>query len=237
MKINKDIELLQGDCLKLMKDIQSESVDLIVTDPPYLINYKTNYRKNKKHNFCSPIAGDNDKKLISNAISESYRVLKNNSAMYIFCNSNKIEYFKFQLEKSGFKIKNIIVWVKNNWSAGDTKAAFGKQYEFIILANKGRKFFNGKRLTDVWFYDRVSGKKQLHQNQKPLSLIEQCILKHSDKNEIVLDPFMGSGTTGVACMNTNRKFIGMELDEQHFNISKKRINKTYESILSGIDNR
>lgn len=143
----------------------------------------------------------------------------------------------FNWKKSGFKIKNIIVWVKNNWTAGDTKAAFGKQYEFIILANKGRKFFNGKRLTDVWFYDRVSGKKQLHQNQKPLSLIEQCILKHSDKNEIVLDPFMGSGTTGVACVNTNRRFIGMELDKQYFDIAKERINKTYEDIFSGVDNR
>nr|WP_278278069.1 site-specific DNA-methyltransferase [Anaerofustis stercorihominis] len=92
-------------------------------------------------------------------------------------------------------------------------------------------------MTDVWFYDRVSGKKQLHQNQKPLSLIEQCILKHSDKNEIVLDPFMGSGTTGVACVNTNRRFIGMELDKQYFDIAKERINKTYEDIFSGVDNR
>ena len=220
-----DIKLLQGDCLELMKDVEDKSIDLIVTDPPYLMNYKTNHRKDKSHDFCKPILNDlNNEELVINFLNESYRVLKNDSAMYMFCNSNRIDFFKQEVENTGFKIKNIIVWIKNNWTAGDLKAAFGKQYEFIILANKGRASFNGKRITDVWNFDRVCGKEQVHQNQKPVDLLEQCIVKHSAEGDVILDPFMGSGSTGVACKYTNRSFIGIELDENYFNIAKERIN-------------
>lgn len=147
----------------------------------------------------------------------------------MFCNSNKVDFFKNSLEKSGFNIKNMIIWVKNNWTAGDLKAQFGKQYEIIFLVNKGRCLFNGKRITDVWYFNRVSGNKQVHQNQKPINLLEQCILKHSNENTTILDPFMGSGSTGVACINTNRNFIGFEIDEKYFNIAKDRIEKHIKS--------
>ncbi len=215
----------QGDCLELMKNIPNDSIDLIVTDPPYLMRYKTNYRKNKKHQFCHEIKGDNDSQLISKYISECYRVLKPNTAIYMFCNQNKVDFFKQELENNGFNIKNMIIWVKNNWTAGDLKAAFGKQYEIIFLANKGRKEINGKRITDVWFFNRVSGKRQLHQNQKPIDLLIQAIEKSSHKGDFVLDGFAGSGSTGVACINTDRNFIGFELDENYFNIAQDRLRK------------
>ena len=223
MNINDKIKIYNDDCLNVMRSIDKDSIDLIVTDPPYLINYKTNYRKNKEDDFCKPIKGDDDYKLIENYIKECYRILKNNSAMYIFCNGDRVDYFKQNLEKAGFKIKNMIIWVKNNWTAGDLKAQFGKQYEIIFLVNKGRKKFNGKRITDVWNFDRVAGKKQLHQNQKPVELLEQCILKHSNEDDIVFDGFMGVGSVGVACKNTNRRFVGVELEERYFNIAKERI--------------
>ena len=216
-------KLICGDCIENMKQIPNESIDLIVTDPPYLIKYKTSYRKDKNHDFCSEILNDDNEQLIIDYIKECYRILKNNTAMYMFCNCDRVDFFKQQLELNGFKIKNMIIWVKNNWTAGDLKAQFGKQYEIIFLVNKGRKTFNGKRITDVWEFDRVSGKKQLHQNQKPIDLLEQCILKHSDENDVVFDGFMGSGSTGIACLNTNRKFIGVELEEKYFNTAKERI--------------
>lgn len=221
-------KLLQGDCLELMKDIPDNSIDLIVTDPPYLIGYKTNYRKDKNHDFCSEILNDNNYDCISNYIKECYRILKNNTAMYMFCNCDRVDFFKQQLEHAGFIIKNMIIWVKNNWTAGDLKAQFGKQYEIIFLVNKGRKHFNGKRITDVWNFDRVAGKNQLHQNQKPVDLLEQCILKHSNENDIVFDGFMGSGSTGVACFNTHRNFIGVELNEDYYNVAKNRIESLYK---------
>ena len=221
----EDIKLYCDDCLNIMKQIDNESIDLIVTDPPYLIKYKTNRRKNKDHDFCSEILNDDNEQLIIDYIRECYRILKNNTAMYMFCNCDKVDFFKQELENAGFKIKNMIIWIKNNWTAGDLKAQFGKQYEIIFLVNKGRKYFNGKRITDVWMFDRISGKKQLHQNQKPVDLLKQCILKHSDENDIIFDGFMGSGSTGVACIETNRKFIGVELDKKYFEIAKERIEK------------
>lgn len=211
------------DCIEGMKKIPDSSIDLIVTDPPYLMKYKTNHRKDKSHKFCSEIAGDDDQELIINYIKECYRIMKNDSACYMFCNSNKVDVFKRQLEKVGFNIKNMKVWVKNNWTAGDLKASYGKQYELILYVNKGRRFINGSRLTDVWEFPRVSGSKQLHQNQKPVELIKQCIEKSSDPGAIVFDGFMGSGTTAIACIDTDRHYIGYELDPEYYKVANNRI--------------
>src|SRR5699024_7671169 len=133
-----------------------------------------------------------------------------------------------------FTIKNMIVWVKNNHTAGDLEAQFGKQYELVFLVNKGRAPFNGKRLTDVWNFNRVVGNSQLHQNQKPIELIERCITKHSNEGDVVFDGFMGSGTTAVACNNMRRKYIGFELDEGYYNIAQDRI-KNHTQQLSLIE--
>ena len=94
------INLQCDDCLNVMKNIPDESVDLIVTDPPYLMNYKTNHRKDKSHKFCQPIQGDDNEQLIRDYIKECYRILRNNKAMYMFCNSNKVDFFKQELEKN-----------------------------------------------------------------------------------------------------------------------------------------
>lgn len=227
-----NVKLLKGNCLELMDGIPDESVDMILTDPPYLQDYETRRRKNNRHEFASRILNDTPRSgsdMIVKFLKLSYQKLRNNSAILVFCNTNKIDFFKQEIENAGFKIKNIIVWVKNNHTAGDLKAAFGHQYEFIILANKGRRYINGNRDNDVIFFNRVAGKKQLHQNQKPVDLLQYLVEKLSDINDTVLDPFMGSGSTGVACVNTNRNFIGIELEEKYFNIAKERIKQAKEA--------
>lgn len=88
-----------------MKSIPDKSIDLVVTDPPYLMSYKSNYRLDKTHDFCSTIKNDNNEDVIIKSLQEIYRVLKPNSAMYMFCNSNKIDVFKQAIEEVGFKIK------------------------------------------------------------------------------------------------------------------------------------
>lgn len=234
--VKKTIELnkiYNEDCLVGMKRIPDNSIDLVVTDPPYLIKYKTGRRKDKSHRFTSEILGDSDKDLISDYIKECYRVLKDDTAMYMFCSMDKVEFFKTEIEKY-FKVKNMIIWVKNSHTAGDLKAQFGKQYEIVFLVNKGRSFFNGKRLTDVWNFDRVVGNKQLHQNQKPVELIEQCILKHSQEGQVVFDGFMGSGTTAIACMNTDRNFIGFELDKEYYSLATARIEDHEKLLKQGV---
>ena len=220
MELNK---IYNEDCLEGMKRIPDSSIDLIVTDPPYLINYKTGNRKDKEHRFGKVILNDDNEDLIKGYIKECYRILKDDTAMYMFCSAAKVDFFKTELEKY-FTMKNMIIWEKDHFTLGDLESAFGRKYEIAFLVNKGKKNFNGKRLGDVWKFKRVLGDKQIHQNQKPIELIEQCIEKHSYENDIIFDGFMGSGTTAVAAMNTNRQYIGFELDEYYYNVAMKRLN-------------
>lgn len=215
--------IYNSDCIAGMKEIPDESIDLIVTDPPYLMNYKTGRRKDKDHKFCKAISGDDDPDLIHNYILECFRVLKPNTAMYMFCNTNQVDVFKTELESAGFTVKNMIVWVKNNHTAGDLVAQYGKKFEIIFYVNKGRCPIRGKRITDVWEFSKVSGKNQVHQNQKPVDLIKQCIEKSSDPGAVVFDGFMGSGTTAVAAIETGRHYLGYELDPEYFDIAQERI--------------
>lgn len=227
-------QVILGDSLHLINGLESESIDLIATDPPYLIDYKTNYIKNRKvqegtkmvdHDRISSIENDSNPQLIVDIIPELYRVLKDDSALYMFCSMDKVDFFKQEVEKY-FNLKNIIIWVKNNWTAGDLKAQYGKQYEMILYANKGRRLINGKRLTDVWNFDRISGKKQVHQNEKPLDLMEQIIIKSSNEGDIVLDPFAGSGTTLVAAKRLGRQYIGYEIDKKYIELCNNKLAKT-----------
>ena len=211
-----NIELKQGDCLELMKDIPDGSVDLVLTDPPYGMAFKSNYRKEKYNEI------QNDKSLewLERYISECYRVLKNNSAIYCFCSWHNVDVFKQAIEKK-FKVKNILIWEKNNTSMGDLKGSYAPKYEMIIFAHKGRKLLNGFRYADIIKANRTGNK--LHPTEKPVDLLELFIKNSSDENAVVFDGFMGSGSTGVACVNTNRNFIGIELDENYFKIAKERI--------------
>ena len=226
--------IYNGDCIVGMQSLPDKCIDLVVTDPPYLMGYKTNFRSNNKsHRFRKGIHGDKGSKgreLISSYVKECYRVLKDDSAMYMFCNSNQIEFFVGTAKEAGFKLKNIIVWVKDEHTAGDLYAAFGKKYEFILLLNKGRRIFNGKRLTDVWSFSRVPWQHQIHQNQKPLALLEQCIKYHSDEDDVVLDGFMGSGSTAIAARNLGRNFIGWEIDKEYYDVAIERL-RTEEATV------
>lgn len=219
----KKFELWQGDCLELMKNIPDGSVDLVLTDPPYGMAFKSNYRKEKYNEI------QNDKSLewLERYISECYRVLKNNSAIYCFCSWHNVDVFKQAIEKK-FKIKNILIWEKNNTSMGDLKGSYAHKYEMIIFAHKGRKLLNGFRYADIIKANRTGNKN--HPTEKPVDLLKTFICNSTDENAVVFDGFMGSGSTGVACVNTNRRFIGIELDEGYFNIAKKRIEEAVNDL-------
>ena len=92
-------QIICGSCLTVMRDIPDKSVDLVVTDPPYLIDYKTNRRKDKLHEFCSVIQNDDNPELISDYIAECFRIMKDDTAMYMFCSFDKVDFFKQELEK------------------------------------------------------------------------------------------------------------------------------------------
>ena len=211
-------KLYKGDCLEVMDKLinLNVKVDAIITDPPYGINFKSNYRK-EKYNL---IQNDDNLEFLDLFFEKTYELLIDNAHIYIFCSWHNIDKFKIAFEKY-FKLKNIIVWEKNNTSMGDLKGSYAPKHEFILFGHKGRRLRNGKRLPDVLQANRTGNK--LHPTQKPVSLLQIFIEQSSNKNEIILDPFMGSGSTGVAALNTNRKFIGIELDEKYFNIAKDRL--------------
>lgn len=230
MELNK---VYNKDCVELLDDMIKEGVlvDCVITDPPYLISYKTNHRKDKEHKFCKAIANDDNPQLISDVIERLYKVMKEDTALYMFCGSDKVDFFKQELEKY-FQVKNIIVWDKGNHTAGDLEAQFGKQYEFVIYANKGRAKFNDgvMRYTDIWRIPREVGTNQIHQNQKPIDIISRMLKIHTKENDLVLDPFMGSFTTAVACHKLKRKFIGAELDKEYWQLGQKRLEDEQNQI-------
>ena len=211
-------KLYKGDCLEVMDKLikQNVKVDVIITDPPYGMNYKSNYRKEK----YEKISNDNDLSFLDDFFQKCDNLLKDDTHIYCFCSWHHIDKFKIAFEKY-FTLKNVIVWEKNNTSMGDLKGSYAPKHEFILFGHKGRRLRNGKRLPDVLQVNRTGNK--LHPTQKPVSLLQVFIYQSSNENEIILDPFMGSGSTGVACLNTNRKFIGIELDEKYFNIAKNRL--------------
>ena len=221
----EDYNIYCGDCLNYMKKIPSESIDLIVTDPPYLMDFQSGYRK-RKYNKIKNDTVQNEK-LISEYFEHSYRILKNDTAIYCFCSWHHIDIFKQEFEKY-FKLKNIIIWQKNNTSMGDLKGSYAPKYEMVLFGHKGRRLLNGFRYPDILEFKRTNNK--LHPTEKPVDLLELFIKQSSDINDVVFDGFMGSGSTGVACLNTNRKFIGCELDENYFKIAEQRLKNTIKNI-------
>lgn len=210
------IQLMQGDCLELMQQIPDSSVDMILTDPPYGMSFVSNFR-NEKYNA---ISGDNDLGWLDDFARECFRVSADNTAHYVFCSFHNVDVFKVAFQKY-FKLKNILIWEKNNTSMGDLKGDFAPKYEMILFLHKGRRLINGKRDSNILRFSRTGNK--LHPTQKPVTLCEKLIEKFSEASSTILDPFMGSGSTGVACINTGRNFIGIELDPDYFKIAQQRI--------------
>ena len=223
----RDFTLMQGDCLERMKDIPDGSVDMVLTDPPYGMDYQSN-RRTATEKF-NKIAQDEGLGWLDDFCIQMYRVMKPNTAAYVFCSWHNVDVFKQALQKN-FKVKNLLVWVKNNHGSGDLKGAYAPKHEFIFFIHKGRCLLRDGRRPDILEYAKVSGAKMVHPTEKPIDLLERLIFDASDVGAQILDPFMGSGTTGVACANTGRRFIGIELDEGYFNIAKDRINAVHEAL-------
>lgn len=211
-------KIFQKDCLKVMETASENSIDMILTDPPYAMNYVSGRRKEKFSN----IQNDDNLNWLDEFFELSHKVLKENSSMYVFCSWHNIDKFKIAFERY-FKLKNVLVWVKNNHGSGDLKAGYAPKYEFILYGHKGRSLFRNGRHADVLNFNKVSGSKLLHPTEKPIDLLEFLIQNNSDKGDKIFDPFMGSGTTGIACKNLDRFFIGCELDGNYFNIAKDRL--------------
>jgi len=214
-------KITQGDCLDVMKRIPDGSVDLIVTDPPYLMNYRSNRRvASEKFRY---IENDVDSHaLISDYLAESHRILKDNTAIYMFCSWHHIDFFKTEFERH-FKLKNIIVWNKNNHGSGDLKGAYAPKHEFVLYGHKGRSLFREKRVPDVMNFAKIPSVKLTHPTEKPTELLDVFIRNSSDEGDIVFDGFAGTASTGLSALRNGRKFIGCEIDGEYAEIGNQRI--------------
>ena len=229
-------KLYQGDCLEVMKNIEDGSVDLVVTDPPYSLNHtsgsSTSSAKQEKWQGNLK-AGDKTSNIINKIrfeewVPEIYRVLKPDAHCYIFVNDKNVQEILNVCMKNGFKLHNILVWKKNNCTPNRW---YMKNCEFIIFLHKGKSFpINNLESSQFLEYRNISGKNKLHPTQKPIELLEELILNSSTEGDIVFDPFMGSGSTGVACLNINRDFVGVELDKKYFEIAQNRIEEAKNKI-------
>lgn len=227
-------QLYHGDCIEVMKTMQSESVDLVLTDPPYGIDFSTNYRKANKILTQDGIANDKDNiEFLTKAIEQCHRLLKNDRHFYWFTRWDKIPE-QLPVIQHYFNVKNILVWVKNNWSMGDLGGAYAGQYECIIFGHKGVRKLNavdGKdRHPDVLNTPRVNNITMYHNHQKPLPLLKFLILKSSNKGDVVLDPFTGSGSTLLAAEEVDRNSIGIEINEKYYQVIKNRLEEAQSQI-------
>lgn len=218
--MSEDIRIIHGDCLAILPTLAAGSVPLIVADPPYGIGYHSNHYKDK--NPHAPVANDWNFQP-GDFFRECERVLIDGGAMYLFCRWDVQPLWVPYLGGQGLKIKNVIAWVKDNWSAGDLEGNFGNQYESIIFAAKGRHKRRGNRWSNVWEFPRVSHTKMIHPTQKPVPLLKRAILASSDPGDLVLDPFAGSGSTGAACIETGRSALLIDVDSKMVNIASRRL--------------
>ena len=214
------IDLRQGDCLELMKDIPDKSIDLIIIDPPYSTPTITGFGRKQVKNVADLSIQETYMKCLK---EEFERILKDNSPIFIFCDDKY--YPSIYRAFYNWQSVQMIVWDKGKIGMGKP---FRKRHELIVYANRETIDYNRtENITHyptVLNYKVVTEKEKVHPAQKPIKLLEDLILGFSNENDTVLDCFMGSGSTGVACVNTNRNFIGIELDENYFNIAKERIN-------------
>lgn len=213
------LSLHNEDCLETMRRIETGSVDLMITDPPYGINFTKGY----KSGSTELVHGDDGFSVmvfVDELMREFNRILKPNGAVYVFTRFDVYPYWWLKM-KNHFDTKNQIIWFKGGGGMGDLKGNFSFNYESIIYATNGKHQIRGKRDGSVWQIGKC--KQEFHETQKPIELIKKIIEHSSDEGMIVFDPFMGSGTTGLACKETNRDFIGIEMIEKNYNIAKSRI--------------
>ena len=237
----KDIFLSNVEGLNFLKTtVANNSVDLILTDPPYLISKKTGFNdlsKNKinlltpyskKYAFQTIFEWDSnfDLNILELFIKEYYLKLKSGGTLIIFFDLWKITYLKNMLEKYKFKQIRFIEWVKKNPVPINTKTNYlSNCREIALVAVKGKNpTFNSSYDKGIYEFP-IEQRNRFHPNQKNLNLFENLILKHSNENDLILDTFLGSGVSAIACKNTKRKFIGCELEKKYFDKTIKWLKK------------
>lgn len=242
--MEKDFILYCEDNIKIMNSLNPESIDMIFADPPYFLsNGGTSISAGK---IVSVNKGEWDKMGSLKEIDQfnrkwimvCKRILKKNGTIWITGTHHNIYSIGTILKEYGFHILNHVIWVKTDPPPNITKRMFKFSYENVIWAKKhkyGKHVYNyeimrsinkGKEMTNVWVIPHVTMEEKTfgyHSTQKPIKLLDRIIKASTNENALILDPFCGSGTTGVAAVMNGRKFIGIDNNLNYIKLSKRRI--------------
>ena len=227
------MQLYNDDMRNILKDMADNSIDCIVTDPPYkttpfgctygvggmLIEEK--FMKGKVFNNTIDI---------KDYINELYRVLKDTGHCYIMCNNINLKDFLIEIENAGFHIFKTLIWAKSNCI---TNQFYMDSHEYIIFCRKGAaKKINNCGTRSVLYFDNV--KNGINPTAKPVELMQVFIENSTKPGDTVLDPFMGSGSTGEACIKSKRNFIGIEIDKEQFAKTKSSLDACSRFVKVGL---
>jgi site-specific DNA-methyltransferase (adenine-specific) len=250
-------QLLHADVLEALRGIPSESIDFIFADPPYFLSndgftVKSGKAVSVNKGAWDKIFGfDSETDFHEAWIADCLRVLKPNGTIAISGTYHSIYKCGFLLQKLGCRIINDIAWFKPNGAPALAGRNFTASHETILWASKGKKakhvfnysisknwdvendklYSKGKQMRSVWSIPSTPKREKLegnHPTQKPLELLKRLVAMCTNEGDTVLDPFCGSGTTGVACVLLNRNFIGIDLDQSYLDLSAKRMKAANE---------
>lgn len=249
---NEDFKLINGDSLKILKGVEPKSIDMIFADPPYFLSDDGiscsggKMVSVNKGEWDKSISVEEKHKFNRKWIRLCYQVLKDNGTIWISGTMHNIYSIGMALEQEGFKIINNITWKKLNPPPNISCRYFVHSTETILWAKKDiknakhkfnyslmRELNSGKQMQDVWesSLTKPSEKKcGKHPTQKPMEILEKIILSSTDEGDLILDPFNGSGTTGIVANKLNRKYIGIDLEKKYLDITIKRLIKLKEEM-------
>ena len=246
-------QLLWGDCFQLLRKIKAQSIDMIFADPPYFLSNDGITCQSGKMVCVNKAEWDKPSSVLHDTPGAKYqfnkkwihlckRILKPDATIWISGTLHNIYAIGMALEEEGFQIINNITWQKTNPPPNLSCRCFTHTTETILWAQKKEKnahhYFDyklmkqingGKQMKDVWTGSttKPSEKKEgKHPTQKPEYLLERIVLASTKPNQMVLDPFCGSGTTGIAALRHGRRFIGIDSCEAYLQIAKKRLEQT-----------
>ena len=239
LELNK---IYQGDCLEVMKEIDDKCIDLVLTDPPYNISQKNkifrDYRSGKEGDINMDFGEWDYNFEIEPFLTESRRVLRDDGSIVVWTSEQLYGKYRDWFQRNMYP-KQLLIWIKTNPLPQFRLVGYRQATELLFwaLKNKNTKnnsnfiFKTQREMNNVFYAPIVGGKeRELHPTQKPLSITKKIIERHCRENGIILDPFLGSGTTAVACKQLSRNFIGIEINPDYVEIANRRLANTYRQL-------
>lgn len=207
------VRLWLGDCLDVLPCLEAGSVQAVIADPPYGIDYQSAWRIDRA--TWKPKVANDDAPFIW-WLCRVPRLLTTPGALLCFCRWDVQEAFRLAIEWAGLDVKSQAIWDRESHGMGDLNGSFAPQHDVLWFAAQGRFCFPGSRPKSVFRSLRLGGVELTHPNEKPLPLMVDLVESVTAAGDLVCDPFLGSGSTAKACIQTGRRFVGCELDEKRF---------------------